>query len=103
MCSCRPQHTSGKDFIIGDELVDVPFFFNRGSTLSFSPYPYTDYPTYDKIMAYARRHCRDYDNIYLIIKHNSASEEDWRFYFGDFFADLVFGRASKYSGITAVQ
>ena len=97
------KHTSEKDLIIGDDVVDIPFFFNRGSTLSFSPFPYTDYPTYEKIMAYAQRYCRYYDNIYLVIRRNAASEEDWRFYFGDFFADLVFGYARNYRGITVVQ
>jgi 4-amino-4-deoxy-L-arabinose transferase-like glycosyltransferase len=96
-------HTSDKDLIIGDDVVDIPFFLHRGSTLSFSPYPYTDYPTYEKIMAYARRYCRDYDNIYLVLRRHSASEEDWRFYLGDFFADLVFGRVQNYPGIIVVQ
>ncbi len=97
------KNVSAKDLVIGDDVVDVPFLFNRAATLSFSPFPYTDYPTYEKIMAYVQKHCPDYEHVYVVLKSNSASEEDWRLFFGDFFADLSFGHTSLYPGIAVVQ
>lgn len=97
------RNTSEQDLIIGDDTMDVPFFLNRGLTISFSPYPNTDRPTYEGIMAYCRNHCNDYSNIYLILSSYSTTEEQWRADYGDFFADLVFGRPENYPDVIPLQ
>ena len=98
------KHTTERDLIIGYDVVEIPFLLNRPSTFSFSPLPWSDPPTYDKVMSYARRHCDSYENIYIVIKAPPypASEEDWRSYFGLFFADLVAGGEDHYDGIKRV-
>lgn len=97
------ERTSNDDLIIGDDVVDVPFFLHRPFTLSFSPYPYTNFPAYDKIMTYSRIHCREYRNIFLVLRRNATSEEDWRYAFGDFFADLMAGKVEKYPGLVPLE
>ena len=78
--------------IIGDDTVDVPFFFQRPAAVSFAPYPYTDHPDYQQMMAYVTKHCPAYQHIYLILHDNYQQEEAWRRYYGSFIADIVFER-----------
>lgn len=93
------SNTSDNDLIIGDDVIDIPFFIHRPFTLSFSPFPYTAHPEYEKIMAYARKHCREYGSVFLVLHRNTATEEQWRYAFGDFIADLVAGDVDRYPGI----
>lgn len=96
-------HTSNADLIIGEDTVDIPFFLSGRRTLSFSPYPITEYATYDLIESYSRRHCAAYQNIFIILPNHGLSEEQWRAVYGNFFADLIFGQIEKYPAITLVQ
>lgn len=96
-------HTSNADLIIGEDTVDIPFFLSGRRTLSFSPYPITEYATYDLIESYSRRHCAAYQNIFIILPNHGLSEEQWRAVYGNFFADLIFGEIEKYPAITLVQ
>ena len=96
-------HTSDADLIIGEDTVDIPFFLAGRRTLSFSPYPITEYATYDLIESYSRRHCAAYRNIFIILPNHGLSEEQWRAVYGDFFADLIFGQIEKYPAIMLVQ
>ena len=96
-------HTSNADLIIGEDTVDIPFFLSGRRTLSFSPYPITEYATYVLIESYSRRHCAAYQNIFIILPNHGLSEEQWRAVYGNFFADLIFGRIEKYPAITLVQ
>ena len=98
------EHTTERDLIIGSDVVDIPFLFNRPFTFSFSPFPYSDSPTYDNVMSYARRHCDSYENVYIVIRvpRHPASESDWRHLFGLFVADLVAGREDRYDGVERV-
>ncbi len=97
--SWMASNTSDKDLIIGDDVIDVPFFLHRAVTLSFSPFPYTARPEYEKIMAYSRKHCGEYSNVFLVLHRNTATEEQWRYAFGDFVGDLVGGKVDRYPGI----
>jgi hypothetical protein len=96
-------HTSNADLIIGEDTVDIPFFISGRRTLSFSPYPITEYPTYDLIESYSRRHCASYENIFIVLPNYDMSEEQWRAMYGNFFTDLMFGYIEKYPGVTLVQ
>ena len=93
------NYTSNDDLIIGDNTIDIPFFLNRKATVSFSSFPYTDRATYEGVVGYARKHCREYRNIYLVLRTYPATEQEWRIWYGDFFADLVFGHIEKYPDI----
>src|SRR5207237_953517 len=69
-------NTSQADVIIGDDVTDVPFLLHSSAaTLSFSPYPYTQHATYQKIRAYAQRHCGEFRSILLVLRRNQATEE----------------------------
>jgi len=96
-------HTSNADLIIGEDTVDIPFFISGRRTLSFSPYPITEYATYDLIESYSRRHCASFENVFIVLPNYDMSEEQWRAKYGNFFADLMFGYIEKYPGITLVQ
>jgi hypothetical protein len=71
------QHnTDNSDLIIGEDTVDVPFYFHRSAAVSYSPYPYTETMPYPKLMSLCQRFRRDHDRILLVLKHHS--EGDWR-------------------------
>lgn len=97
------NHTTSKDLIIGDDTIDIPFYLKRRAVVSFSPYPYTEHPTYEKIMAYSRKHCDDYKNIYLVIREKYKQEGEWEYFFGQFITDLVYERNSKYPYINLIH
>ena len=94
------NHTTGEDLIIGQDVIDVPFYFNRTDTLSFSNVTESEPASYEKIMAYSRRYCRDYENVYLILKTLPIDEHGCRVLFGDFVCDLTSGRIDEYPGIS---
>jgi len=84
-------------------MVDIPFFLSGRRTLSFSPYPITEYATYDLIESYSQRHCASYQNIFIVLPDHGLSEEQWRAVYGNFFADLIFDNLEKYPAVTLVQ
>jgi hypothetical protein len=92
-------NTTNRDLIIGDDTVDIPFFFEGRHSVSFSPYPYTDYLDYGKLIAFVGEHCREYDHQYLILRSAPGSNEDWERLFGPFIANVVTGRVQDYPGI----
>jgi Dolichyl-phosphate-mannose-protein mannosyltransferase len=96
------RNTSSQDLVIGDDTMDIPFFLNGRLSISFSPYPNTDHAAYDGILAYCRRHCDEYRDIYLILSSHFTDEQSWRTEYGDFFADLVFGHTENYPELVIV-
>ena len=96
-------YTTDQDLIIGNDTVDIPFLLNRPFTVTFSIRSYNSPATYEKVVGYARRHCHEYQNIYLVLRSYPETEELWRSLFGDFFADLRFGHLEKYPDIIFVQ
>lgn len=97
------NYTSNQDLIIGDDTIDIPFYLQREATVSFSPYPYTEYPTYEKIIAYARKHCGEYRKIYLVLHRSDRREQEYRSRYGEFFTDIMYGRVEKYPEIIVVR
>ena len=81
----------------------IPFFLNRPFTVSFSRFLYTNRATYENIVGYAKRRCHDYRNIYLVLRHRRGNEDQWRFSYGEFFADIAFGHMEKYPDVVLVQ
>ena len=96
------NYTTNQDLIIGDDTIDIPFYLQRDATVSFSPYPHTDYPTHEKVVAYSRKHCGEYRKIYLILHRSDQPEPEYRRRYGEFFADVMYGRGAKYPELTAV-
>ncbi len=45
------DHTTPSDLIIGDDVVDVPFYFYGTRAVSFSAYPYTEHLTREQVAA----------------------------------------------------
>ena len=96
-------HTSDRDLIIGNDAVDISFFLNRPFTVSFSSFRYTSPATYEIVTTYTKRHCDEYQDIYLVLHDGRWTEAQWRFWYGDFFADLASGKLQKYPNIALVQ
>ena len=91
------RNTTAADLIIGDDTMDIPFYLDRPLVVSFSPYPYTDHPTYEHLAAFARG--RGYQKAFLVLRDRYFSDGDWRWHYGDFIADLVAGRTDAYPGV----
>ncbi|HEY6878965.1 MAG TPA: glycosyltransferase family 39 protein [Polyangiales bacterium] len=45
------DHTPRDAIIVGDDVVDVPFYLERARAFSFSPRPYTDWVGYEDVLA----------------------------------------------------
>jgi hypothetical protein len=97
------QNTSNNDLIIGDDTIDIPFYLNRPFTMSFSTYPYTNYPTYEKIIYFCLNNQDKFNNFYLVIRDYSLSRNGWLQSYGLFFADIVYGQLKKYPDIVFIQ
>ncbi len=96
-------NTSDHDLIIGDDTMDIPFYFKSRPTLSFSLYPNSLPPTYNEIMAYCRRHCAQYQSVYLVLRRYPLDDKNWRLHYGDFFADLAFGHLESYPEVVPIR
>ena len=80
--------------------VDIPFYLGRPAAVSFSPYPFTDYPEYEGIIAFVQNHCKSYRRFYLVRRANPTWDRDeWQRAYGSFIADLMVGRVQDYPGI----
>jgi hypothetical protein len=49
------QHTPPEATVVGDDVVDVPFYLHRARAFSFSPRPYTDWISYEDVLALCGR------------------------------------------------
>jgi hypothetical protein len=49
------QHTPPETLVIGDDVVDIPFYLHRPRAFSFSPRPYTDWVSYRDVLALCSR------------------------------------------------
>jgi len=97
------QNTTRKDLIIGDDTMDVPFYFDRESAVSFSPYPYTEYLDYKKLIGYVRKNYRRYEKIYLLVRNYGWQESELRYKFGAFIADIILGHLDQYPEIIPLE
>jgi len=89
------------DLILGDDTMDVPFYFHRPA-VSFSPYPW-HHPVYEDVLAFVCRERGEGGEAYLVLRNRSGTEATWRGNFGPFIADLASGRAGSYPGIALVD
>ena len=96
------HYTTNRDLVIGDDIVDVPFHLGRPVAVSFSPYPYNNYPEYKTIMLFCERNHQTFDNFYLVIRKRYQKEVDWQIAYGSFITDIVFERLDDYSGIKPI-
>jgi hypothetical protein len=97
------KNTTTNDLIIGDDTMDIPFYFYGRDAASFSPYPYTIHLTYENLMEFADNNWHRYQNIYLVLRVYSAWQYDQRFYhFGRFIADIMQRDFVDYPGIHPV-
>ncbi len=94
------ENTKAADLVIGDDTMDIPFYLDRPLVVSFSPYPYTDRPTYEHLAAFAR--ARGYERAFLVLRDRYRSDADWRWAYGDFIADVVAGRTANYPGVIEI-
>jgi hypothetical protein len=92
------QHTTVRDLIMGDNTMDLPFYFGYNRVLSFSPYPHSDYLDYKGLKALAARHGAGAESFYLVLR-DAGKEEVWRKDYGNFITDLVSGKLERYHGI----
>lgn len=90
------DNTTNQDLIIGNNTVDIPFYFNTYNVVSFSPYPYTDFPDYQKVLKLCENHRENFDNFYIVLKNSDKSEENWSKDYGSFFTDIYFERTSRF-------
>jgi hypothetical protein len=93
------DNTTSNSLVIGDDVVDIPFYLGLRDAVSFSPYPYTDYPDYYRLMNFVVQRCDKYDGVYLVMKDVFNSYSAWENAFGAFIADLVVHRSDEYSAI----
>jgi hypothetical protein len=93
------ENTTQQDLIIGNDTVDVPFYFDRAEAISFSPYPYTDWPVYRELDTYVQEHCGRYEHVYLILGGGPMGAEGWESRYGPFVADIVSGQTRDYPNI----
>ncbi len=91
------ENTTAADLVIGDDTMDIPFYLDRPLVVSFSPFPYTDRPTYEHLTAFARGR---YERAFLVLRNRYRCVADWRWAYGDFIADVVAGRTAAYPGVT---
>lgn len=97
------QHTTERDLIIGEETVDVVFLLDRPTAVTFSPYPYTDHPTYEQVTAFSNKHCHEYEHVYLVLSHQYGEEKDSLYYYGPFITDIVRGRMQQYPDVSLIR
>ena len=93
------QNTSEEDLIIGDDPVDVVYYLNRDSAVSFSPWPYADHLSYETLTTFLQKHCGEYRNIYLYVRSLKSSEAHWQEEFGPFITDLAMDRTTAYPNV----
>ena len=96
------SHATARDLIVGDDAVDVPFYFPGRRALSFSLYPYTDRPTRESLVGYVYAHCTEYERVFLLLRPAFRAEKQWRHAYGPFVADLVFADSVRDAAIRRI-
>lgn len=97
------QNVTARDLVIGTtDVVEVPYYISGAKALSFSPYPFNEYPDYDKITAYVNAHCANYSHIYFMLRNQTDSTEQLEAEYGQFMVDLVKGQLQKYPNFKPV-
>jgi len=97
------QRSEQNNLYIGDDTVDIPFYFIGRLAVSFSPYPYTKHLSYDDLLTFSRHNCLDYQNIYLILRKVQESKNESTHHYGEFITDLRNGDYGVYSDVLFIE
>ncbi|NNE07544.1 MAG: hypothetical protein HKN20_03170 [Gemmatimonadetes bacterium] len=93
-------NTNPGDWIVGEDTFDVTFLLRRDRVVSFSQYPYTEFMTYDRLLAIRDAKAVQGAKLYLVLRADpELDEEEWRDRYGDFIADLMLGRVIDYEEV----
>ena len=85
------------DLVIGNDPLDVAFYLRRTNIISFSPYPYSDYPSYSPLIKFLDAHAEKYRRAFIVSRDFSRGDDDLlRADFGPFILDLLRGREANY-------
>jgi Dolichyl-phosphate-mannose-protein mannosyltransferase len=94
------KSTTGTDMIIGEDTVDVAFYFHRPAAVSYSPFPYTETLPYDKLIALCHRFRPEYSRVLLIVRtHGDLDTPRGRRRLGPFIHDATAGQLQNYPQI----
>src|SRR6201996_1744604 len=97
------RNTDNSDMIIGEDTVDVPFYFHRSAAVSYSPYPYTEVMGYTKLMSLCQRFRRDHDRVLLVLKHHPEGDwQTWESRLGPFIHNVSGGHVEAYPKVKPV-
>jgi Dolichyl-phosphate-mannose-protein mannosyltransferase len=97
------QHTTNADLIIGEDTVDIPFYFHRTAVVSYSPFPYTETLPYPKIIGLCERFKSNHDRVLLVLRRHSDEQWDvWENRLGPFIHSAAVGQIDKYPQLTPV-
>ena len=91
-------NTTPRDLVIGDNAVDVSFYTGRHA-IAFSPYPFTDFASEERVRAWAAAHRGDHDRYWIVLSRRYERVEDWEAHFGPWFARLASGRDTVDAGL----
>lgn len=96
------ERRAERNLIIGNDTVYVPFFFENFAAISFSPFPYTDYADYDKLVSYVKKHGGKYDHVYVVCDDATDGRSSLDFDYGPFAKDLFKSRIEGYPALRPV-
>jgi hypothetical protein len=84
------RNTTPRDLVIGDNAIDVSFYTGRHA-IAFSPYPFTDFASEERVRAWAAAHRGDHDRYWIVLSRRYDRVEDWETHFGPWFGRLAAG------------
>lgn len=97
------DHTTNSDLIVGDDTIDITFFYGRTASVSFSDYPFTVHLTYENLKGFTDNNCNSYQHIYIVLRNYHSWPLDRQLYlFGQFITDVRESRLDAYPGIVLV-
>jgi hypothetical protein len=97
-------HTTNSDLIIGEDSVDITFYFGRPAAVSFSPFPYTEMLPYDKTLQLCRRFKPLYSRVLLVLRAHPSPQEpedvNWTSRLGPFVDAARLGDLTNYPALS---
>lgn len=94
------QQSEPDALIVGEDSVIVSFHFRLRDTISFSPYPYTNHLTHDRLTDWVCLHGDQYAAVYIYTMDDP--EEPLLYHYGQFIVDLQQGNVSPYDNLQQV-
>jgi hypothetical protein len=98
------KNTTHDDLIIGQDSVDIPFYFARTVAVSYSPFPFTEVLPYDKTLQLCRRFKPLYARVLLVIPlhptHKERPKGNRESRLGPFIDAVNFGHIEAYPAIS---